>query len=126
MNITPFADIFYLDSPHNALPKQQIKMAPRKTTAERVVVEQVKAQNQGLSDRMEDNQTFEDTVIKVEVYESEREITRVLQDYVPNTSEEQRLIRKIDLRLLPILGAIYALQSMDRTGMVCFETALQL
>jgi hypothetical protein len=91
--------------------------------AERVVVEQVKTQNQrNLSENLEDNETFEDTIVKVEVYESEREITRALQDYVRGTDEEKRLVQKIDLRLLPVLGVMYALQSIDRTGMVSYST----
>jgi hypothetical protein len=95
-------------------------MAPnRKNKTDQIVFEQVKAQeNQSLSSRLEDNVTFEENIIKVEVYETEREITRVIQDYVQGTEEERRLVRKIDLRLLPVLGVMYALQSMDRTGMV--------
>jgi hypothetical protein len=85
---------------------------PRKTQ-ERVVVEH--ASEAGLVD----NKTFEDTVVKVEVYESERALTRALDDYAENSHEEQRLVRKIDRRLLPILGTMFFLQSLDRTGMVC-------
>jgi hypothetical protein len=106
-------------------------MSPRKNnsynknTMAEVIVEQARMQNQGnLSHRLEDNETFEDTVIKVEVYESEREITRVLQDYVHDTEEERRLVRKIDMKLLPILGVMYALQCVDRTGMVSFKENL--
>jgi hypothetical protein len=104
------------------------KMAPnKKNMAQRVVIEQVQAQkSQNLSSRLEDNETFEDNVIKIEVYETEREITRVLQDYAQETEEERRLVRKIDLRLLPILGIMYALQSMDRTGMVRYMLQLLL
>src|ERR1700753_488344 len=95
-------------------------MAPhKKNTTDRVVIEHVEAQKtQSLSSRLEDNETFEDNVLKVEAYEAEREITRIIQDYVQGSEEERRLIRKIDMRLLPVLGAMYALQSMDRTGMV--------
>src|ERR1700748_2399692 len=98
-------------------------MAPnRKNMANHISIEQVKAQeNQSLSSRLEDNATFEDSIIKVEVYDTEREITRVVQDYVQGTEEERRLVRKIDLRLLPVLGIMYALQSMDRTGMVSIK-----
>jgi hypothetical protein len=63
-------------------------MAPnRKNKTDQIVFEQVKAQeNQSLSSRLEDNVTFEENVIKVEVYETEREITRVIQDYVQDLS----------------------------------------
>jgi hypothetical protein len=103
-------------SPHR---KNNNNCNQNSTLAERIVVEQVKNQNQrSLSESLEDNETFEDTIVKVEVYESEREITRALQDYVQGSEGERRLVRKIDLKLLPVLGVMYALQSIDRTGMV--------
>lgn len=36
-------------------------------------------------------------------------------DYVPGTEEERKLVRKIDLFLLPTLWLMYLLSYMDRT-----------
>lgn len=38
-----------------------------------------------------------------------------IDDYVPDTDEEKRLVRKIDLYLLPTLWLMYLLSYMDRT-----------
>ncbi len=42
----------------------------------------------------------------------------ILQDHVPDyvSHTENRLIRKIDLRLLPILGALYSIALIDRVN----------
>lgn len=39
-------------------------------------------------------------------------------DYVPDTEEERRLVRKIDMYLLPALWGMYLLSYMDRTKSV--------
>jgi hypothetical protein len=72
---------------------------------------------------LEDNKTFEETVVKVEVYASERALTRALDAYEDNSVEERRLVRKIDAKLLPLLGSMFFFQSLDRTGMVRNTTA---
>jgi hypothetical protein len=36
-------------------------------------------------------------------------------DYVPDTPEEKKLVRKIDLYLLPAIWGMYLLSYMDRT-----------
>lgn len=36
-------------------------------------------------------------------------------NYVPDTEEEKRLVRKIDLSLLPTIWLMYLLSYMDRT-----------
>lgn len=48
----------------------------------------------------------------------EVEVAQALQDYVPNTEEERKLVRKIDLRLMPILWVMYVLNYVDRTNIV--------
>jgi hypothetical protein len=93
--------------------QQKEIMASIKNMQERIV-EKVMAGHPSL----EDNETFEETVVKVEAYESERDITQALDNYVPNTEEERRLVMKVDLKLLPILGVMYAVQCMDRNLMV--------
>ena len=39
----------------------------------------------------------------------------VVTDYVPDTEEERKLVRKIDLYLLPAIWGMYLLSYMDRT-----------
>lgn len=39
-----------------------------------------------------------------------------VEDYVPNTEEERKLVRKIDLFLLPTIWIMYLLSYMDRTN----------
>lgn len=36
-------------------------------------------------------------------------------DYIPDTEEERKLVRKIDLYLLPAIWCMYLLSYMDRT-----------
>lgn len=38
-----------------------------------------------------------------------------VEDYVPDTEEERKLVRKIDLFLLPTIWIMYLLSYMDRT-----------
>jgi hypothetical protein len=38
------------------------------------------------------------------------------QEYVPGTPEERRLVRKMDLRLMPILWVMYIFNYIDRTN----------
>ena len=37
-------------------------------------------------------------------------------EYVPNTPEERRLVRKMDLHLLPALWTMYVFNYLDRTN----------
>lgn len=55
--------------------------------------------------------------------EEAREIQRALRDYVPDTDAEKKLLRKIDLRLMPILWLMYVLNYVDRTNIVCCPSA---
>lgn len=43
--------------------------------------------------------------------------------YVPGTEEEKRLVRKIDLHLMPILWVMYILNYIDRTNVGNAEVA---
>ncbi|PSR83202.1 major facilitator superfamily domain-containing protein [Coniella lustricola] len=47
----------------------------------------------------------------------------VLDDYEPNTEEERKLVRKIDLYLLPTIWLMYLLSYMDRTNIGNAKTA---
>lgn len=38
-----------------------------------------------------------------------------LDQYVPGTDEEKKLVRKIDLHILPMMWFMYLLSYMDRT-----------
>ena len=62
----------------------------------------------------------EDIVVKgdVEDLDVDPEMVQALQDYVPNTPEEKRLVRKIDLVLLPCLWWMYVLAYLDRGNIV--------
>jgi hypothetical protein len=44
------------------------------------------------------------------------EATAVEQEYVPGTAEERRLVRKMDLHLMPILWVMYIFNYIDRTN----------
>jgi sugar phosphate permease len=44
------------------------------------------------------------------------EVAKALQNYIPGTPEEKKLLRKIDLRLMPILWVMYILNYVDRTN----------
>jgi hypothetical protein len=61
-----------------------------------------------------DDEFKQDTVHK-EVYSPPATDSNVA-DYAYDQIEEKRLIRKIDWRLLPILGALYSIALIDRTN----------
>jgi hypothetical protein len=48
----------------------------------------------------------------------DEELTIALANYVPDTSEERRLVRKIDFTLLPCLWWMYVLAYLDRGNIV--------
>ncbi|CAG7854679.1 Uncharacterized transporter C11D3.18C [Serendipita indica DSM 11827] len=50
--------------------------------------------------------------IEVESRQSVEELV-----YVPNTAVEKRMIRKVDLHLIPILGALYSFALIDRSNL---------
>jgi hypothetical protein len=51
----------------------------------------------------------------------DEELTIALANYVPDTAEERRLVRKIDFTLLPCLWWMYVLAYLDRGNIVSFE-----
>jgi hypothetical protein len=61
---------------------------------------------------------MEDTPTKVSSDLEEVELQQRLRDYIPNTDAEKKLVRKIDLRLMPILWIMYILNYVDRTNIV--------
>lgn len=46
----------------------------------------------------------------------DEELEEALRNYVPGSPEEKKLLRKIDLRLMPILWIMYILNYVDRTN----------
>lgn len=54
------------------------------------------------------------------VLSNEPEMAEALRNYVPHTAEEKKLVRKIDLFLMPILWIMYILNYVDRTNIVGF------
>lgn len=48
----------------------------------------------------------------------DEEMAIALQNYVPGTDEEKRLVRKVDLILLPCLWWMYVLAYLDRGNIV--------
>ena len=50
----------------------------------------------------------------------DEELTIALANYVPDTAEEKRLVRKIDFTLLPCLWWMYVLAYLDRGNIVSF------
>lgn len=62
----------------------------------------------------------EATARKLGVTREDVELQQALRDYVPGSDAEKRLLRKIDLRLMPILWIMYILNYVDRTNIVYF------
>lgn len=54
----------------------------------------------------------------VEGMDEDEEMALALQNYVPDTIEEKRLVRKVDLILLPCLWWMYVLAYLDRGNIV--------
>lgn len=52
----------------------------------------------------------------------DEELEEALRNYVPGSAEEKKLLRKIDLRLMPVLWIMYILNYVDRTNIVSFYT----
>lgn len=47
-----------------------------------------------------------------------QELTDALSSYTPGSPEEKKLVRKIDLFLMPMLWIMYILNYVDRTNIV--------
>lgn len=52
------------------------------------------------------------------VDDENRDLAEALRNYVPHSAEEKKLVRKIDLFLMPILWIMYILNYIDRTNIV--------
>jgi hypothetical protein len=46
------------------------------------------------------------------------EVAEALRNYVPGTPEEKKLVRKIDLFLMPMIWVMYILNYIDRMNIV--------
>lgn len=46
------------------------------------------------------------------------ELAEALRNYVPRTADEKKLVKKIDIFLMPILWLMYILNYIDRTNIV--------
>lgn len=62
-------------------------------------------------EKMETKQSFEhdDNVV------SPKDVSSTVDDYIPGTEAEKKLVRKIDLYILPMMWLMYLLSYMDRT-----------
>lgn len=65
-------------------------------------------------DKVENKQSFEheDNMI------DSKEESMANDEYVPDTEEEKKLVRKIDLYILPMMWFMYLMSYMDRTKSV--------
>lgn len=52
----------------------------------------------------------------------DNELAEELRNFIPNTAEEKKLVRKIDLFLMPCLWIMYILNYVDRTNIVCLSS----
>ena len=55
-------------------------------------------------------------VVKVDSHDDE--VNAALENYVPGSSLEKRLVRKVDLFVIPTLWLMCVLNFLDRTNMV--------
>lgn len=58
---------------------------------------------------------------KLEPMTEDEEMTLARETYVPGTDEEKRLVRKVDMILLPCLWWMYVLAYLDRGNIVSTE-----
>ena len=52
---------------------------------------------------------------------SDLQLAEAVRNYVPNTQEEKKLVRKVDIFLMPMLWIMYILNYVDRTNIVSFS-----
>lgn len=62
-----------------------------------------------------------DNYTKVVLSEEQLELERALQNYVPDTEAEKRLVRKLDWYMMPALWFMYILAYIDRQNIVSPE-----
>lgn len=65
------------------------------------------------------NVEMEEYPTKVANNAGDIELQEAIKNYVPNTDAEKKLLRKIDLHLIPTLWIMYILNYVDRTNIVC-------
>tara|TARA_R110002060_G_scaffold6536_16_gene9923 strand:- start:292 stop:531 length:240 start_codon:yes stop_codon:yes gene_type:complete len=63
---------------------------------------------------------MDEVPVKGDIDAAEIELQQAIKDYVPNTEAEKKLVRKIDMHLIPILWIMYVLNYVDRTNIVGF------
>lgn len=56
--------------------------------------------------------------LKVNLSEHDLELENALQNYVPNSAAEKRLVRKLDMYMMPTLWIMYILAYIDRQNIV--------
>lgn len=61
------------------------------------------------------------SIVKGGVSAEDVELQQALKNYIPDTEAERKLVRKIDMRLIPMLWIMYVLNYIDRTNIVCFH-----
>lgn len=55
---------------------------------------------------------------KLNISEHDLELERALADYVPDSDAEKRLVRKVDMIMMPTLWFMYILAYIDRQNIV--------
>jgi len=66
---------------------------------------------------------MDEVPVKGDIDAAEIELQQAIKDYVPNTEAEKKLVRKIDMHLIPILWIMYVLNYVDRTNIGNAKTA---
>lgn len=61
---------------------------------------------------------LDEVTSKATYSEEDRELAEALRNYQPGSAAEKKLLRKIDLRLMPTLWIMYILNYVDRTNIV--------
>jgi hypothetical protein len=67
-----------------------------------------------------DDRKHQATIITVDgpLFHDEEEHENAVRHYAPNSKEEKELVRKLDLRIMPILWVMYVFNYVDRTNIV--------
>jgi len=58
------------------------------------------------------------SIVKGGASAEDLELQLALRNYIPDTEAERKLVRKIDMRLIPTLWIMYVLNYIDRTNIV--------
>lgn len=68
----------------------------------------------------------ETELVKVEMSSENLEMENALRDYVPDTDAEKRLVRKLDMFMMPTLWIMYILAYIDRQNIVSLHSVVRL